>query len=98
MLRAEDFIKAKLYTSEEAVIQDGLRHLLQARPELRLELAVYRYQNEDISLGKAANLAGVSFEQMKEILLQRGIQLRLGPENQTEARDEVNALRRNLSG
>ncbi len=98
MLRVEEFLKAKLYTTEEAVIQDGLRHLLQARPELRLELAVYRYQNEDISLGKAANLAGVSFEQMKEILRQRGVQLRLGPENQKEAKDEVNALRRHLHG
>jgi predicted HTH domain antitoxin len=93
MLRTEDFIKARLYSSEEAVIQDGLRYLLQARPELRLELAVHRYQNEDISLGKAANLAGVSFEQMKEILHHRGIHLRLGPETREEAQAEVDALR-----
>lgn len=89
MVRIQDFVRAKLYESEEAVIQDSLRYLLQARPELRLELAIYRYQSEDISLGKAANLAGVSFEQMKEILRSRGIPLRLGAETPEEALQEV---------
>lgn len=98
MLRTQDLVKAGLYDSEEAVIQDGLRYLLQARPELRLELAVYRYRTEDISLGKAANLAGVSFEQMKEILQSRGVQLRLGPKTQEEALEEVATLRRHLHG
>ncbi|GFP39075.1 hypothetical protein HKBW3S47_00775, partial [Candidatus Hakubella thermalkaliphila] len=54
MLSTEDLVKAGLYDSEEAVIQDSLRCLLQVRPGLRLELAVYWYQTEDISLGKAA--------------------------------------------
>lgn len=98
MFRVEDFVKANLYDNEEAVIQDGLRYLLQARPVLRLELAVYRYQTEDISLGKAANLAGVSFEQMKEILRSRGIQLRLGPKTQEDALEDVATLRRHLHG
>lgn len=98
MLRALDFVKAGLYDSEEAVIRDSLRYLLQARPELRLELAVHRYQTENISVGKAANLAGVSFEQMKDILRSRGIPLRLGPETREEALEEVAALRRHLHG
>ncbi|WP_219857130.1 UPF0175 family protein [Candidatus Hakubella thermalkaliphila] len=98
MLSTEDLVKAGLYDSEEAVIQDGLRCLLQVRPGLRLELAVYWYQTEDISLGKAANLAGVSFEQMKEVLRSRGIQLRLGPETREEALEEVATLRRHLRG
>lgn len=98
MLQAQDLVKAGLYDSEEAVIRDGLRYLLQARPELRLELAIYRYRMEDISLGKAANLAGVSFEQMKEILQNRGIELRLGPETREEALEEVATLRRHLHG
>jgi Arc/MetJ-type ribon-helix-helix transcriptional regulator len=42
MMQIQDFVKARLYESEEAVIQDSLRYLLQARPQLRLELAVYR--------------------------------------------------------
>jgi predicted HTH domain antitoxin len=60
-------------------------------------MAVYRYQTGDISLGKAANLAGVSFEQMREILLNRGITLHLGPATQEEANIELATLRSHLN-
>jgi len=96
MLRIRDFVEARLYESEEALIQDALRSLLREKPQLRVELAIYRYQTEDISLAKAANIAGVSIEQMKEILLSRGIQPRLGPETKKEALEEIATLRRHL--
>jgi predicted HTH domain antitoxin len=93
VLHIHDLVEARLYASEEEVIQDALRHLLRARPELRVQLAVHRYQTEPISLAKAASLAGVSWAQMREILLERGIHPRLGPETVEEARKEVQAQR-----
>ena len=93
MLEAEDFVEAQLYEDEEAVIQDALRHLLRARADLRLRLAVHRYETEEISLGKAANLAGLSWAQMKEVLVEHGVQPRLGPETLEDAQEEVDALR-----
>jgi predicted HTH domain antitoxin len=80
VLKARDFVEARLYNSEEDAIQDALRHLLRARPELPIQLAIHRYQTEQLSLAKAANLAGVSWAQLKDILLERDIQPRLGPE------------------
>jgi len=93
MLKVQDFVKARLYESEDEVIRDALRHLLRARPDLRIQLAVHRYQTEGLSLAKAASLAGVSWAQMKEILLERGIQPRLGPETLEEAEQEARTLR-----
>jgi len=93
MVDTRTFVDARLYESEEAVIQDALRHLLRARPDLRVSLAVHRYQMEDMSLAKAASLAGVSWAQMCDILLERGVQPRLGPESIEEAAQEVQALR-----
>ena len=98
MVRAEDLVRAGLYETEEAVVQDSLRCLLQMRPGLRLELAISRFRSEDISLGKAANLAGVSFEQMREILRNRGVDLRLGPKTEEAALEEVAAIREHLRG
>ena len=72
MLKAQDFVEAHLYNSEEDVIQDALRHLLRGRPELRIQLAIHRYQTEKLSLAKAASLAGVGWAQMKDILLELG--------------------------
>jgi predicted HTH domain antitoxin len=53
----------------------------------------YRYQTEDLSLAKAADLAGVSWAQMRDILLEQGIECHLGPETLAEAEAEVEALR-----
>lgn len=65
---------------------------------MRIQLAVHRYQTEEISLAKAASLAGVSWAQMKDILIERGIQPRLGPGTMEEAEEEVRALRDYFEG
>jgi predicted HTH domain antitoxin len=98
MISIQDFIRARLYESEEAVIRDALRYLLRERPDLRIALAVYRYEAEGLSLSRAAALAGVSWAQMKQVLLERGLQPRLGPETQEEAGQEVATLRRYFGG
>jgi predicted HTH domain antitoxin len=90
---ARDFVLAGLYGSEEEVVQDALRHLLRARPEARVDLAAHRYQSEELSLAKAAELAGVSWSQMRDILIEKGISPRLGPETVQEAEGEVQVLR-----
>jgi predicted HTH domain antitoxin len=92
----EHFVAAGLYKDDEAVVQDAVRALLTEKPQLRLEVAVHRYRTEDVSLAKAAELAGVSWQRMREILLSRGVQPRLGPETEEEALEEVAALRRHL--
>lgn len=96
MVTPQDLVQAQLYASDDAVIADALRHLLRARPDLRISLAIYRYQHEAISLAQAAGLAGVSWPQMCEIMVERGVPLRLGPETIDEAQAEVEALRRVL--
>jgi predicted HTH domain antitoxin len=97
MLQVADFVKAKLYEDEEAVVQDALRHLLRSRPDLRIQLAIHHYQEEELSLAKAAELAGVSWAQMRDILLEQGIEPALGPDTIEEAQAEVDELRRYLA-
>jgi predicted HTH domain antitoxin len=94
MLSIQSLIDARLYPDQEAAIRDALRSLLQEKPQLRIELAIHRYQTEDISLAKAAHLAGISFDRMKALLVQRGVQLRLGPADELEARREAVAMER----
>lgn len=92
----EHFVAAGLYKDDESVVRDAVRALLTEKPQLRLEAAIHRYRTEDISLAKAAELAGVSWQRMQEILLSRGVQPRLGPETEEEAQEEVVTLRRHL--
>jgi predicted HTH domain antitoxin len=96
VLEPNTLVNARLYPSEAAVVADALRALLQEKPQLRIELAVYQYQTEDISLAKAAHLAGISFDRMRDLLVQRGVYLRLGPANDAEIWEEVATLERVL--
>ena len=96
MLDEQVLVDAKLYPDRRAVIQDALRALLREKPQLRVELALHRYETEDISLAHAAHLAGVSFDRMKALMVERGVQLRLGPADEAEARQEVDNLGRVL--
>ena len=96
-LTAQDLVDAKLYDSEQAAIQDALRHLARSRPEVRVKVAILRYQRDQISLAKAAALAGVSWQQMKDILQEQGVPIRLGPESLSEAQAEAEILRQHLA-
>jgi predicted HTH domain antitoxin len=68
--------------------------LWQERPAVRINVAVHKYATEQYSIAAAAALAGVTFDQMKEILAEHGVTLRLGPESVQEAQSERDALRR----
>ena len=93
MVTTRDLVDAHVYADEDAVIQDALRHLLRARPTLRIEVALHRYQTEQLSLAKAAELAGMSWAQMRDIFLERGVQPHLGPDTLEEAQHEAAVLR-----
>ncbi|CAP12951.1 UPF0175 family protein [Halobacterium salinarum] len=61
------------YDDTDAMVEEAVRELLRRRPELRLSLAVEKYQSGAVSLNRAAELAGVSVEAFKDELADRGI-------------------------
>ena len=87
-------VEAGVYPDVETAVQEALRILWQERPNIRIDVAVHRYRMEGLSIARAAALAGVCFDRMKEILAERGVSLRLGPETLEEARAELGALER----
>jgi len=92
MVQVQDLVQAGVYPDANTAIQEALRILWQERPYVRINVAVHRYQTEGISVAKSAAAAGVSFDRMKEILFDRAVPLRLGPETIEEAYSEVDAL------
>jgi predicted HTH domain antitoxin len=84
----KSLVATGLYESEEKAMYEALKLLLKENPEIRKKLAIYRYQNEDITLAKAAEIAGVSFITMKNILIDNGIEPELGPKTFEQARQE----------
>ncbi len=85
-------VKTRLFSDEEAVLRSALRALFQSRPEVRREMVVRAYATGEISLGKAAEIMGVSHEEMKDIVVESGGQIHLGARTVEEAlQDAANA-------
>ena len=95
-INLKGLVDSGLYESKKKVIQEALKSLLNENPDIRIKLAIFRYKNDEISLAKAAKIAGVSFESMKRILLKDGIEPRLGPESCEKAREEHINMRKIL--
>ena len=70
---AGSLIKAKCYENEDELFEDAIRTMLEVKPELKTEIAVELYKDGEISLSRAAEIAGTSTEGIKDILRHRGI-------------------------
>ena len=92
----KDLVSLGLYKSEDEAIDDALQHLLEAHPDYKLKLAMYRYQTEEISIGKTAEIAGLCWEDMRDALIKNGIRPRFAPETIEEARKDYLTLMRHL--
>ncbi len=71
-------IRTKSYASKDDVISDALRALLVLKPGLKTEIAVDLYKTGKVSLWKAADIAGMSLEEFKELLASRSIKIEVG--------------------
>ena len=65
----------KYYNSVDNLIEDAFRALLNLKPGLKVEMAVELYLREEISLSRAAEIAGMDIEDFKEILKVRGLKV-----------------------
>lgn len=82
-------VKAGLYSDPDAVLRSALDALFTLHPEQKLRMIAAAYTAGDISLGRAAELMGISGEEMKDLLRRAGVQIHLGPETEDELRREI---------
>jgi predicted HTH domain antitoxin len=74
------------------VLRSALRALFQAQPEVRRQMVIRAYTAGEISIGKAAEMMGISHDEMKEILTEGGAEIHLGLRTVDEVlRDAENA-------
>jgi predicted HTH domain antitoxin len=85
----DQLVKARLFPDEQSVLRSAMRSLFEAKPELKRKMAVTAYINGEISLGKAAQIMGVSQEEMKDIIRETGGQIHLGPLTIDELKQDV---------
>lgn len=65
----------RYYKDLNNLIEDAFRALLDLKPELKLETAVELYLCGEISISRAAEMAGMDFETFKEVLKAKGLKV-----------------------
>jgi predicted HTH domain antitoxin len=80
----EALVRTGLYKSREEVISDAIRNLLLNNKSLRLELAIDLFRSDEVSLGRAAEVAGVDRWQFQDILKEHQIPIIIEAESAEE--------------
>jgi len=66
----------RLYDEPEIFFKEAFLSLSLTNPKIKLDYAVYLYKHEKASLGKAAEVAGLSIFEFSELLKIRRIKLK----------------------
>jgi predicted HTH domain antitoxin len=66
-------VKAGNYSSELDVIKDAILSLFREKPQLKVSTAIELYKKGEVSLSKAAEVAGMTTIEFKDILGKMGI-------------------------
>ncbi len=85
---------ARLYQWRPELVSAALQRLLTDDAELRWGVVVGAYLDQQINLGKAAELLGMHELSLRERFLDLGVPLRAGPVDMADAQAEVAVVRR----
>jgi len=80
------------YRSKKELIDDALRALLRAKPELRRDVAIELYKKREVSLSRAAEICGLNIEDFKELLKEKGIKVSVPDVSSEEIDKEVEKI------
>ncbi len=83
----------KLEHAQPALVRHALDKLLAEDATLRWSLVVSAYIDTELSLARAAELLGMHPLDLRAQFIDKGIPLLLGPEDETDAQAEIDAMR-----
>jgi predicted HTH domain antitoxin len=82
----------KLHKQQPKLVDNALQKMIEDNPDLAWSLVVSAYLDEEINLGKAAEMLGMHELELRDRFIALGIPLRIGPLDKAEARAEAHAL------
>ena len=89
----EAIVEAGCYATKAEVVLEALRTLFEVKPALRVAAAVELYRKGEVTLGRGAELAGMSFFEFEELLVNREIRKVVPYESAEEIERDVGTIR-----
>ena len=86
-------VDSGLYPDSRAVMIDALKNLIEIKKSSRLDAAIRSYQEGEVTLGRAAELAGIHRFEFEEILQARGIMKEIEVDSVEEVEAGVSVIK-----
>lgn len=87
-------VRAGCFASEEDAVREAVQTMFAVKPQLRTEAAIRRYMDGEITLGRAAELAGMTLWRFQEMLGQRGARVEIEARPAKELDEAVERIRK----
>lgn len=87
-------IKAGIFRNKGEAVEEAIRLLFASRPQLKLEAAVQLFKDGEVTLGRAAEMAGLTRWGFETVLADRGIERMVPCDSAEHLERQVEALRR----
>ena len=71
-------IEGGYYPNKAEFVEDAISAFFELRKDMKIASAIELYKKEEISISKAAELAGLDMEEMKRVLLGEGVRIKRG--------------------
>jgi len=85
-------VRGGYFNSKDSFIEEAVKYMLSSRGDLKINAAVEMYSSKDVSLGRAAELAGLSIFEFKEILKARGIKIVVDAPSREEMNGQIKQM------
>jgi predicted HTH domain antitoxin len=72
-LELEALLKAGIFRGKGEAVEEALRLLFVTRPQLRIEAAIQLFKDGEVTLGRAAEMSGLTRWEFEALLADRGI-------------------------
>ena len=76
--QVDALIKGGYYLNRAEFIEDAIRAFFELRKEMKFAAIVELYKKGEVSISKAAGLAGLNIEEMKRVLADKGVEIKRG--------------------
>ena len=85
-------VRGGYFRSKDSFIEESVKYMLISRGDLKMNAAVEMYRSKDVSLALAAEMAGMSIFEFKELLKTRGITMVVEAPSKEEIDSQIKSM------
>ena len=91
-MQLKALLKAGIFRNRGEAIEEAVRTLFMTRPQLKVEAAIQLFREGEVTLGRAAEIAGLTRWEFDTLLADRGITRSVECDSAAELESQVQSL------